>query len=110
GVVVGSSNISGSIYHAFLYSSGNLLDLNDLIDPASGWLIRIAYDINESGSIAAYGRQSNGDYHALLLNVIPSSSTSIPEPAPLMLIGTGFLGLLHLRRFKYNGMRCGGNC
>ena len=61
----------------FLHSGGTMLDLNDLIDPASGWLLSSASDINEAGWIVGTG-YIDGEEHGFLL--IP-----IPEPSVLAL-------------------------
>ena len=47
--------------------AGNNIDLNTLIDPASGWTLRYANDINNSGWIVGSGRNPQGEYHAFLL-------------------------------------------
>ena len=89
-------NASGQIVgysggHAFLYSGSTMTDLNTLIDPASGWWLDIAYDINTLGQIVGSGR-INGTTHAFLL-------TPIPEPSTLALLLTASLGgLLWWRR------------
>ena len=66
-------------------------DLNDLLAPGSGWVIREAYGINDLGWIAATGYSAAlGKTHALLL---------VPEPASAMLLLGGGLALLR-RRFR----------
>ena len=45
---------------------GGLRDLNDLIPPNSGWVLKEARDINNSGDIVGYG-SINGVNHAFLL-------------------------------------------
>jgi probable HAF family extracellular repeat protein len=37
--------------HAFLYQDGNMIDLNSLIPPDSGWVFAIAQDINDKGQL-----------------------------------------------------------
>jgi hypothetical protein len=49
-----------------LWEHGVLHRLNDLIDPASGWTIVEAADIDDNGVIAATARQS-GAYRPVLL-------------------------------------------
>jgi uncharacterized membrane protein len=46
--------------HAFIYSQGVTTDLNELVDPASGWLLMQANDINELGQIVGFGRVNEG--------------------------------------------------
>jgi probable HAF family extracellular repeat protein len=41
--------------HAFLFDSGTMLDLNDLIPPGSGWILVEANDINDDGVIVGWG-------------------------------------------------------
>jgi hypothetical protein len=68
--------------------AGNNIDLNTLIDPASGWILLEAYDINYSNSGWIVGTRINpqGETHAFLL---------VPEPATFALLG---MGVLLLRR------------
>jgi probable HAF family extracellular repeat protein len=61
GVVVGASD-----YRGFVWDSGVMTDLNDLIPPGEGWKITRAVAINESGVIAADG-DLLGFTHAVLL-------------------------------------------
>lgn len=71
---------------AFLYSNGSMTNLNDLIDPLSGWTIFDARDINDSGQIAAYGCNSQ-TCRALLLTPVPE-----PETWAMLLTGMGLIG------------------
>ena len=61
---------------AFLHSNGDMMDLNNLISPSSGWILREAYGINDSGPITGWGTH-NGQEHAFLLNV-PGPGTMLP--------------------------------
>jgi probable HAF family extracellular repeat protein len=93
GAIVGNS---GS--RAFLYEDGAIQDLNTLIAPLSGWTIRDAVAINDSGQIVGYASDSVGlSDHAFLL-------TPIPEPSTLLLAATGVMGMLFYfyRRHKGN--------
>jgi probable HAF family extracellular repeat protein len=71
-VVVGTSDASGGDNRAFLYRNGQLINLNTLIDPAAGWTLFQARDINDAGQIVGSGI-FNGAYHAYLLTPIPES-------------------------------------
>jgi probable HAF family extracellular repeat protein len=57
GAVVGSSSIDqgNSVTHAFLYESGAMHDLNDLIINPTGWTLLEASDINDLGQIVGVG-------------------------------------------------------
>jgi probable HAF family extracellular repeat protein len=56
GDVVGSSSRSGnSTDYAFLWHEGRMLDLNGLIPAESGWVLRVARAINDSGQITGWG-------------------------------------------------------
>jgi probable HAF family extracellular repeat protein len=86
GQIVGSSRDSSQNEHAFVYDNGAMVDLNSLIDPASGWTLVYANDINDSGQIVGYGTLGGNGYAFLL--------TPIPEPSTLALLGIGAISLL----------------
>jgi probable HAF family extracellular repeat protein len=65
GQVVGHS-VSGNDVTAFLYSGGVMTDLNDVIAPGSGWVLRSAGDINDDGVIVGEGKL-NGEDRGFLL-------------------------------------------
>lgn len=69
--------------HAFLYSDGIATDLNDLIDPSSGWSLLVAKDINDQGQIIGQG-WFEGQGRPYLL-------TPVPLPATLALILPGLM-------------------
>jgi probable HAF family extracellular repeat protein len=83
GQIVGDSD-----NRAFLYTgSGPIEDLNNLIDPASGWTLGEASAINDLGEIVGSGINPQGQWDAFLL-------TPIPEPSTFVLLAAGAVGLL----------------
>lgn len=58
------------------FSTRGVTDLNELIDPASGWILNNATGINESSQIIGRG-MINGENHAFLL----TRADAVPEPA-----------------------------
>lgn len=72
GQMVGSvTNAGGTLSHAFLYTGGQLHDLNDVLPAGQGWeYLTAAYAVNSSGQIAGYGR-INGQYRGFLMTPVP---------------------------------------
>jgi len=79
GQVVGYGYTSTAAYHAFLYENGQTIDLNSRIDPASGWVLLEADQINDRGQILG-----TGNLGTFLL-------TQVPEPSSLVLAALGFM-------------------
>ena len=80
GVIVGGSGtitLSGTAAyaHAFVWQNGQMQDLNTLIDGSSSLTLNVAYAINDSGEIAGFGTNSNGETHAFVL--IPQSYANL---------------------------------
>jgi len=91
GQIVGYSQNSGGNVSACLFDStgsGNNINLNTFINPALGWNLQYAYDINDDGWIVGVGLL-NGVETAYLLKVIP-------EPATIAILSLG--GILFVRR------------
>ena len=76
--------------HAFLYHSGVMQDLNSLIDPASGWVLNSATDINDAGQIVGSGL-FNGQQRGFIL-------TPVPEPSTYALTAVGIVALLAIKQ------------
>ena len=71
GDVVGSANTTGdAAVHAFLYTDGTMLDLNDLIPAGSGFVLTRAVGINDVGQIVASGRNSGFMFHVFRLDPV----------------------------------------
>lgn len=89
GMIVGYSDNyidSDSNETAFLFSSGSMLDLNQLVSnlPSDFHLVEAA-DISDNGFIAATGyNATTNEYHQFLL----TPSASAPEPCALALLGS----------------------
>jgi hypothetical protein len=83
GQIVATCNIPGEGERAFLYSeAGGWQNLNDLIDPVSGWVLRYAFDISDRGQIAGSGLH-NGVRRAFRMTPVPNRKlppTSSPPP------------------------------
>jgi len=74
GAVVGRMTVSSPslylVYHAFVFRSGKMQDLNKLIPKSSGWVLEEASGINDAGQIVGVGTL-HGQDHGFLLQ--PSS-------------------------------------
>jgi probable HAF family extracellular repeat protein len=57
--------------YAFLQRNGSMTPLDDLIAPSSGWILKSAQAINDSGQIAGLGVSPSGQTHAFLLTPNP---------------------------------------
>jgi probable HAF family extracellular repeat protein len=53
----------------WIWQDGVMTNLNDLIDPASGWVIVEAAGINDAGQIAATARRTDGNSRAVRLDL-----------------------------------------
>lgn len=90
GQIVGMSTLPGDLaMHATIFELGaSPVDLNNLIDPLSGWTLQEATAINAKGDIVGYGK-FNGQSLAFLASPV----SAVPVPAAVWLFGTGLLGL-----------------
>lgn len=98
GMVVGMSDIGGGAtfdYHAFVYAHGSMTDLNALIDPASGWRLVSAIDINDNGQILGNACMVAGtECRQVRLDLIPA----VPEPGTWLMLLGGLALLARARR------------
>jgi probable HAF family extracellular repeat protein len=79
-LIVGASYGDGFTgLHATLWTNDQPVDLNDLIDPASGWELREATGINNAGMIVGAGAK-DGQTRAFLLE--PPAPPPPPPPPP----------------------------
>jgi probable HAF family extracellular repeat protein len=79
GQAVGSTRMTTGAEHAFLWDGGVMVDLNDSIDPGSGWELWRATGINTAGQITGFG-SLHGQQRAFLLTPLPSSLTAVSSP------------------------------
>lgn len=63
GPVVGWADTSGGAQHAFVYTGGEMADLNTLITPGTGWELDFALSVNGTGQIVGRGA-IGGETHA----------------------------------------------
>lgn len=77
GFVVGQFLSAEVSLGAYIWSSNTgTIDLNGLIDPYSGWQLRSATGISDSGHIVGYGFNPNGEFQGFLLRPIPCPGSS----------------------------------
>jgi probable HAF family extracellular repeat protein len=70
GQVVGMAFAASGQPRAVLYDSGKVTDLNTVIDPSSGWVLKSATAINDLGWIAGDGTHGGAE-RAFLLTPVP---------------------------------------
>jgi probable HAF family extracellular repeat protein len=92
GVAVGDSQFAANNTntHAFVYMTGTMYDLNNLIPANSGWVLTNATGINDVGEIVGYGTNPSGQADSFLL-------TPTPEPGSLALLAISAIVLIRRR-------------
>lgn len=86
GQIIGNSYLNAfSGGSPFIYQSGTMYDLNDLINPLSGWVLNSAMDINDAGQIVGVGMIS-GQSRAFLLTPVPEVHSAFAICASFMII------------------------
>jgi probable HAF family extracellular repeat protein len=66
---------------AFLYTGGQMIDLNTVLPPDSGWYLVSAYAINDKGQIVGVGADKDGLQHAFLLTLDSGTAPEISSRA-----------------------------
>src|SRR4029077_3137341 len=101
GDVVGTATNSLGATVPFLYTNGQMIDLNALIQAAGSDFTKLltATGINDSGMIVGQGKTASGAVNAYVLTY---SAVSTPEPSTVacMLLGLLFCGAGLIRKGK----------
>ncbi len=103
GLTVGQANSSSTdfVAHAVLWGAdGVAVDLNSLIDSASGWTLSTAYAISANNWVSGIG-QYDPDGTGDLQPFTRAFLIQVPEPTSLALAGLG--GLFLVRRVRRHG-------
>ena len=74
--VVGASTRSDEVQVAFLWSNDQMVELDTLLPPGTGWRLTAAWDIDSDGAIVGEGTRPDGKTRAFMLT--PATSTSVP--------------------------------
>jgi probable HAF family extracellular repeat protein len=67
----GPDVIYGNSRAAIFYPNGQMIDLNTLIAPGSGWTLRTATGINDNGQIVGWMQDANSNRHAFRIDPPP---------------------------------------
>lgn len=93
GTFSGSITGASGARRAVLVTDGSVEELNDMIDPASGWILQTARDINSSGQICGLGTLEGTTWYYRFTPAVydPSTGevleTSVVEPIAPLLMG-----------------------
>ena len=77
--VVGATTRANGFQVGFLWKNDQLLDLNALLPPGTGWVLTRAWDIDDHGAIVGEGIRPDGKARAFLMT--PASATSVESGA-----------------------------
>lgn len=79
-----------------MWHDGQIVDLNNLIDPSSGWVVSRCISNNDAGQIIGYG-EYNGSTRYFIM-------TPVPEPSSIfaLVCGLGTMGGIVRRRAKHH--------
>jgi probable HAF family extracellular repeat protein len=78
GLVVGYAGTVSNQTHAFVHDGSSMVDLNDRVSPAAGWVLVQATAVNASGQIVGTGRINNETHAFLLTPSTPPVDTNPP--------------------------------
>ena len=67
GWVVGTSNVTGGDYHAFVWKDGYMDDVHDMMSSSFGWTVARVCAVNADGDIVGWGSNPSGDTRAFLM-------------------------------------------
>ena len=76
--VVGASTRADGTQVGFLWHNDQMVDLNSLLVPGSGWFIVAAHDIDDDGAIVGIGVRPDGKARAYQLT--PAGTNDVPRP------------------------------
>lgn len=93
GAFVGSASTWDGPTVGYISFGGELIDLNTLIDPASGWVINGASGINDLGQIVASACR-DFECGSVRLDLV----SAVPEPGMALMLLPGVLAVMGVRR------------
>lgn len=89
-VVVGTSDVTGGAFRAFVWDSVNgMRNLNNLIPTGTGWTLIRATDINGNGSIVGFGTNDSAQKRAFLLTPACSVGGGVSLLSAALSTGSG---------------------
>lgn len=93
GAFIGSASTWDGPTVGYISFGGELIDLNTLIDPASGWVISGASGINDLGQIVASACR-DFECGSVRLDLV----SAVPEPGMALMLLPGVLAVMGVRR------------